>query len=111
LTTTFDASQSDRINNFHPSGELFLEFTNGKWTFVFQPQYSEVDLDGNLTTPLGDLPLEIRTDSLLIEYWGARRFGNENAWVEALFGGRYVKIKSEAHSPIVDNKAQHDWHD
>ena len=111
LTAEFEASQGERLERFNLSGELFLEFTNGEWTFAFQPHYANVDLDGHLVTPLGDIPLEINAKILTFEFWGAKRFeiSDSNNWIEFLAGVKYTQLDSVSQSVFGEDSSKLDW--
>lgn len=111
LRADVEASQQDRIDDFRLGGELFLEMTNGKWTFIFQPQYVDAVMDGTLGTPFGNVPLDVEAKAVVLEYWVGRRFGQPQAWVEVLVGGHHVDIDIDVESAFGKDQSELDWDD
>ena len=111
LVLEFDVSTSDRVSQLNPGGEIFLELSNGKWSFVLQPQFSDETVDGTLHSPYGSVPAEIRSDTLAFDFWAARRFTGKNVWMEVLLGGKSFDMQVKTKTVLGTGKTTIDWWD
>jgi len=99
-TIPVDASLGDILDALNLALSLHTEFHRGRWAFVIDPTYLDLELDLDIPTP-GNKP-NVRVKTWLVEAWGAYKVTNN---VEFLAGARYqdqdIKIKSglDAYQP------------
>jgi len=111
FTLEFEKSTSERVSELTPGGEIFLELSNGKWSFVLQPAFSDISMDATLKSPYGELPGELRAETLALNFWGAHRWSGQNAWIEILVGGQVLDMKVKTKTLLGTDKKTVDWVD
>ena len=111
FTLEFDQSTGDRVDEFSPGGEIILELSNGKWSFVLQPKFSDETMDATLRSPFGVLPAELRSETLALDFWGAHRWSGQNAWIEVLIGGQVLDMQVKTKTLLGNSKKSVDWID
>ena len=66
-----DAGFDDILSNLNMALSLHTEFAKGRWTFVIDPTYVDLQIDGAVSSAIPQADVDLEITILLVELWSS----------------------------------------
>lgn len=108
----FQLDVEDVIEAMDKGAAFVFEARQGKYVLSTEVTYIDAaNIKSSVLTPIGEIPLVIDTESVIVEVWMGQHFGDEKNWVELYMGARQVEYSSDA-TAMGQNVSSHSaWHE